>query len=117
MLEAQQDQLEELGRDLLRPGEVRDTHRLIALAVREREESLDGVLGFLGQHVLGTTPGHMYPSRRSVSSPPPPSLSWARPDRSAMLANLPVLSSTMISSTFRASDSTALVHGQQPSER
>ena len=34
---------------------------------------------------------YMYPSRRSVSSPPPSSLSCARPDRSAMLANFPVL--------------------------
>src|SRR5690606_2443244 len=57
---------------------------------------------------------HMYPSRRSVSSPPS-SLSCARPERSAMLANLPVFSSSTISETFRASESTMTVQGAQPS--
>ena len=37
---------------------------------------------------------HMYPPRRSDSRPPPSSLSWARPLRSAMLLNLPVRSSS-----------------------
>ena len=45
------------------------------------------------------------------SSPPPPALSCARPERSAMLTNFPDWSSTMISSTLRASDSTAWVQG------
>ena len=54
---------------------------------------------------------YMYPSRRKVSNPPPSALSCARPERSAMLANLPVCSSRMMSSTFAASDSTALVQG------
>jgi hypothetical protein len=53
----------------------------------------------------------MYPSRRSVSSPPPSALSCARPERSAMLANFPVRGSTMMSSTFHASESTAWVYG------
>src|SRR5690606_40576442 len=61
--------------------------------------------------------GHyMYPSRRRVSKPPS-SLSCARPERSAMLANLPVFSSSTISETLRASESTGLVQGAQPSER
>src|SRR5690606_3768043 len=53
---------------------------------------------------------YMYPSRRRVSRPPS-SLSWARPERSAMLANLPVFSSSTISETLRASDSTGPVQG------
>ena len=40
---------------------------------------------------------YMYPPRRSVSSPPPSSASWARPLRSAMLERAPVRSSSMIS--------------------
>ena len=36
---------------------------------------------------------YMYPSRRSVSSPPPSSLSWARPLRSATFRSCPELSS------------------------
>ena len=59
----------------------------------------------------GSGSDYMYPSRRSTSRPPPPALSCARPERSAMLANLPDCSSRMISSTFRASDSTACVQG------
>ena len=40
---------------------------------------------------------YMYPPRRSVSSPPPSSASWARPLRSAMLERAPVRSSSIIS--------------------
>ena len=47
---------------------------------------------------------YIYPPRRSVSSPPPSSASWARPLRSAMLERAPVRSSSMISRTFRLSD-------------
>ena len=67
-------------------------------------------LGRRGAHV---TVGRliMYPPRRSDSRPPPSSLSWARPLRSAMLLNLPVRSSTMMSATFLASDCTGVVHG------
>ena len=54
---------------------------------------------------VGLRRAHMYPSRRSVSRPPPSSLSWARPLRSAMLLNLPLRSSSMISATFVAADS------------
>ena len=60
---------------------------------------------------------YMYPPRRSVSSPPPSSASWARPLRSAMLERAPVRSSSMISWTFRLSDWIGFVHGAQPSER
>jgi len=41
----------------------------------------------------------------------------ARPLRSAMLLNLPVRSSSMMSATFFASDCTGVVHGSQPRER
>ena len=50
VLEAEEDELEELGRDLLFPGQVRDAHRLRALGVGEGEQGFDGVLGLLGEH-------------------------------------------------------------------
>src|SRR5450759_1944375 len=60
---------------------------------------------------VGGNGAHMYPPRRSDSRPPPSSLSWARPLRSAMLENLPLRSSSMISATFVAVESTGVVHG------
>src|SRR6266545_4381903 len=66
---------------------------------------------------IGQTRRYMYPSRRSVSSPPPSAASCARPERSAMFANLPVRSSSTISDTVRAVESTAFVHGSQPRDR
>jgi hypothetical protein len=51
--EPEQDKLQELGRDLLGPGEIGDPHRLIAVTVGEREQRFDGVLGLLGEHCSG----------------------------------------------------------------
>ena len=48
--QSQENQLEKFGGDLLGPSQIGDTHRLIAGAVGEREERLDGVLGFSGEH-------------------------------------------------------------------
>ena len=107
VLEAEQDQLEELGRDLLLAGPGRRSASARPRSWSARASS--ALMAYLAR--LESMVAYMYPSRRSVSSPPPSSLSCARPERSAMLANLPVCSSTMISSTFRASDSTALVQG------
>ena len=66
-----------------------------ALEVERRDLAGGGrraALG-LGRHGLIGRQAHMYPPRRSDSRPPPSSLSWARPLRSAMLLNLPVRSS------------------------
>jgi len=60
---------------------------------------------------------YMYPSRLNVSNPPSSSLSCSRPDRSAILENFPLFSSSIISATFFDSDSTGEVHGQHPRER
>src|SRR5215213_8763372 len=48
--ETEKDELEELGRNLLRAGEVCDPHRLASVVFRQAEECLDGVFGLLGQH-------------------------------------------------------------------
>ena len=77
----------------------------------KRERSLRNDDSSLKEDFQGYVFHYMYPSLRRVSSPPPSSLSWARPARSAMLANLPTLSSAMISATVRASDSTGKVQG------
>jgi hypothetical protein len=55
VFETQEDQLEKLGRDLLGPGEIGDTHRLITIVVGEREQGLDGVLGFLREQSTSNT--------------------------------------------------------------
>ena len=65
-----------------------------------------------GAHRFGSGTGHyMYPSRRRVSSVPSPSLSCSRPARSATCENLPVRSSSTISFTVEAVDSTGVVQG------
>ena len=68
-------------------------------------------------HVQFIVCHHIYPPRLSSSSPPPSSLSCSRPLLSATRANFPERSSSMISSSVEASESTGLVQGQQPSER
>jgi hypothetical protein len=52
VLEAKQDQLEELGRNLLGAREIGDAHRLLRIGIRERKESLDGVFRLLGEHYV-----------------------------------------------------------------
>jgi hypothetical protein len=50
--QAEQDELEELGRDLLRPSEVGDTHRLARRMFGKTKECFDCVFGLLREHAL-----------------------------------------------------------------
>jgi hypothetical protein len=47
VLEAEQDEFEELRGDLLRAGKIDDSHRLAPLMIGETEKCFDGVLGLL----------------------------------------------------------------------
>jgi hypothetical protein len=49
--ETEKNELEELGRNLLRSGEVGDSHWLASLVFRQAQECFDRVFGLLGQHV------------------------------------------------------------------
>ena len=50
VLETKQNLLEELRGDLLRAGQIGDSHRLAPLVSGEAEECFDGVLGFFREH-------------------------------------------------------------------
>ena len=50
--QAEQDELEELRRDLLRPSQVGDTHRLARRVFGKTKECFDCVFGLLREHAL-----------------------------------------------------------------
>ena len=50
--QTEQDELEELGRDLLRPSEIGDTHRLARRVFGKTKECFDCVFGLLREHAL-----------------------------------------------------------------
>src|SRR5208282_4750448 len=50
VLEFEQDQLEKLPRDFLAPGDIGDQYRPLSVFLGEHHQSLEGILGLLGQH-------------------------------------------------------------------
>src|SRR5208282_3434314 len=50
VLEFEQDQLEKLPRDFLAPGDIGDQYRPLSVFLGEHHQSLERILGFLGQH-------------------------------------------------------------------
>lgn len=50
--ETEKNQLEKLGRDLLRTGQIRDSHWLLGIGFGQGKKGLDGVFGFFGEHVF-----------------------------------------------------------------
>jgi hypothetical protein len=67
--ETEQDQLEELGRDLLGPREIRDSHRLLGIGIGQCQERLDSVFSLLGEHCSNYKHTDQQPGLRQKGGP------------------------------------------------
>src|SRR4051794_4025941 len=64
----EQDQLEELRRDLLLPGKVGDPHRCLRTVLSQGNQGLEGVLGLPGYH--GCSPRKKWVGPAAPTGPP-----------------------------------------------